>query len=274
MEYDMEYKVTETYMKTYSVYLAGPISGCSYKETVDWRNYMTDKLHGSIECFSPMRCKEYLATEEAISDSYETTVFSSQRGLFARDRFDVERCDLLFANLEGARIASIGTVAEIAWAHMLHKPIVLVMEKKVIFMTMHLSEKCVPTEPIQFMKQNASSKKSYSQNTKRKTALLFLTTVGLSLLDYSITAHLISENGYSIEGNPLMRWAIEHTNTAATLLYIKLLGFLSLSWSVVRSELSESETSYLNLLLKIAISLYLVVVVYSIFLHYIMHNTA
>lgn len=117
-----------THMKTHSIYLAGPISGCSYDTTVGWRDHITTHIDPRIQCFSPMRFKSYLKDEKAIADSYETTAFSSQRGLFARDRYDVEQCDLLFVNLLEAKIASIGTVAEIAWGHILHKPIVLIME--------------------------------------------------------------------------------------------------------------------------------------------------
>ncbi len=53
---------------------------------------------------------------------------SSSRGIMTRDRFDTMDCDAVFANLLGATIVSIGTAMEIAWADMLRKPVILVME--------------------------------------------------------------------------------------------------------------------------------------------------
>ena len=115
---------------TYSVYLAGPISGCSYDGAVDWREEVINKLPPQISGFSPMRAKTYLAKETDIEDSYESVVMSSQRGIFARDHYDCRRCDALFVNLLNAERVSIGTVMEIAWAVAYNKPIILVMEEK------------------------------------------------------------------------------------------------------------------------------------------------
>ncbi len=123
-------------MNYYSVYLAGPITGCGYPEATNWRNEVTNLLrvdgrpNSTIRCFSPLRAKLYLSEEKSISDSYEGTVLSSQRGIFARDSFDCQRCDILFVNLLGAERVSIGTVMEIAWAWAYKKPIVLVIEEK------------------------------------------------------------------------------------------------------------------------------------------------
>jgi nucleoside 2-deoxyribosyltransferase len=45
-----------------------------------------------------------------------------------RDRYDLARCDLVLANLLGARTVSIGSVGEIFWADAMRKPVVLVRE--------------------------------------------------------------------------------------------------------------------------------------------------
>ena len=111
-----------------TIYLAGPISGTSYGECTDWRDYVTTELEPDIISFSPMRHKSYLHGETQIGDSYENHVMSSQRGIFARDSYDCSRVDALFVNLLGATRVSIGTVMEIAWGHAHRKPIVLVME--------------------------------------------------------------------------------------------------------------------------------------------------
>jgi nucleoside 2-deoxyribosyltransferase len=111
------------------VYLAGPITGLSYGETTDWRQQAIDFLkdHG-IQGLSPMRHKDYLLQETSIGDSYEQSVMSSQRGIYARDYYDCHRCDGVLVNLLGAKRTSIGTVMEIAWAAQVDIPIILAME--------------------------------------------------------------------------------------------------------------------------------------------------
>ena len=122
------------------IYLAGPITGLSWGECTDWRTEFQKRMVGAretIKVLSPLRAKDYLSAEKIIGDSYEQTkiehplvsVLSSQKGITTRDRYDVMTCDVIVANLLGAERVSIGTVMEIAWADMLRKPIVLVMEK-------------------------------------------------------------------------------------------------------------------------------------------------
>ena len=111
------------------VYLAGPITGLSFEGATDWRNEVVDKLVAvGIDAYSPLRAKAYLRGVNAISDHYPDSVLSSRKGITNRDRFDVMRCDVLFANMLGSTKASIGTAIELGWADAFRKPIVLVME--------------------------------------------------------------------------------------------------------------------------------------------------
>jgi nucleoside 2-deoxyribosyltransferase len=112
-----------------SVYLAGPITGQSYEGATDWRKDVIEKLPPEISGFSPLRSKIYLLEETSIADSYEQIVMSSQRGIYARDHYDCQRCDAIFVNLLGAERVSIGTVMEIAWGVAYNKPIILAMEE-------------------------------------------------------------------------------------------------------------------------------------------------
>lgn len=112
----------------YLVYLAGPITGISYGECTDWRTYADTLLSPGIIGVSPMRAKEYLAREAAITHSYEDTVLSCAKGITTRDRMDVRRADLVLVNLVGAKTVSIGTVMEIAWADAYRVPVVVAME--------------------------------------------------------------------------------------------------------------------------------------------------
>lgn len=117
-------------MKTFLVYLAGPITGVSYGDATDWRGEFAKKFPSYIQAVSPMRGKRYLSHEKMVQDSYEMHPLSSQKGITCRDRMDVMRCDLLLVNFLGAKKVSIGTVMEIAWADAWRKPIVLVMESE------------------------------------------------------------------------------------------------------------------------------------------------
>jgi nucleoside 2-deoxyribosyltransferase len=109
------------------VYLAGPISICSYEQAVGWRDYVRSKLPPHIKGMSPMRWKTYLGSEKAIKDHYDNHPLATTRGITTRDRNDTMRADLVFVNFLGAERVSIGTVIEIGWADMLRKPIVICM---------------------------------------------------------------------------------------------------------------------------------------------------
>lgn len=112
-----------------SVYLAGPITGCSYDGATDWRDSAQDLLTSiGIESFSPMRGKTYLLNESNIKDKYDEYYLSTIDAIMCRDYFDCERADALLVNLLGATKVSIGTCMEIAWAYSKHKPVVCIIE--------------------------------------------------------------------------------------------------------------------------------------------------
>lgn len=116
-------------MREFLLYCAGPITGLSYGESTDWREYVASKLPPHIRAVSPMRGKKYLANEKNIKDYYEEHPLSCQKGVTCRDRADVMRCDMILVNFLGAKKVSIGSVMEIAWADAWRKPIIVVMEK-------------------------------------------------------------------------------------------------------------------------------------------------
>lgn len=111
------------------IYLCGPITGLSYDNTTDWRQLAMDYLdqNGMIG-LSPMRAKSYLKDVQHVSDSYESILLSSQRGIYARDKFDCHRCDAVIVNFLGSNNVSIGSVMEIAWAAARNIPIILIMK--------------------------------------------------------------------------------------------------------------------------------------------------
>ena len=114
------------------VYAAGPIANLHYNDTVDWRleleRLLSSPYDGKhITVLSPMRAKQYLSGKIIGAQSYDTPL-SSDDGITMRDRFDVQRSDLVVCNLLGATEKSIGTCIEIGWADAWRKPIVLIME--------------------------------------------------------------------------------------------------------------------------------------------------
>jgi nucleoside 2-deoxyribosyltransferase len=124
----------EQYLQQHLIYLAGPITGTTYSGCTDWRQEVLEKLPRGLIGISPMRYKKYLdggAEFGDIGDSYPETILSCQRGIFARDHWDCQRCDAILVNLKGAAKVSIGTVMEIAWGVAYNKPIVLLMEPEV-----------------------------------------------------------------------------------------------------------------------------------------------
>jgi hypothetical protein len=112
-----------------ALFLAGPLTGISYGDALDWRKYVESKLPSDVIAFSALRGKEYVAKEAVLKDSYPEHLLSTPQGTITRDRYDVSRCDALFVNFLKADQVSIGTIMEMAWADAWRIPIILAMEK-------------------------------------------------------------------------------------------------------------------------------------------------
>ncbi len=111
------------------VYLAGPITGCTYGDCTDWRDLVSARLDcASTKCLSPMRGKAFLQDETSVGNNYPNPL-ACPRGIMTRDHWDATRCTVLLVNLLGATRVSIGTVMEIAWAWDHGIPVVAVMER-------------------------------------------------------------------------------------------------------------------------------------------------
>lgn len=107
------------------VYLAGPISGCSYGEATNWRQYAIEKLNPIIG-LSPMRGKDYLLENLNINPVHVDGVLSTSKAIVARDRFDCQRADCILFNLSESKQVSIGTMIEFGWADSARIPKVVV----------------------------------------------------------------------------------------------------------------------------------------------------
>lgn len=121
-----------------TVYLAGSISGLTYKQASEWREKVKERLQEfGIKCLSPLRADVHLRNHEgllddkqSISSSSPALAMSTERGVVERDKYDATRCSVLFLNLLGSKKISVGSMIEIGWANANNIPIVLIMEKE------------------------------------------------------------------------------------------------------------------------------------------------
>ena len=126
------------------VYLAGPITGTSYDESVDWRKFAKSVLSSyGLIAYSPMRGKAYLSKEDELADAYNDHTMSSITAINIRDKNDVITAGALLVNFLNSKKVSIGTVMEVAWAQILQIPVVLVMEKSDIHYHGMLTYNCI-----------------------------------------------------------------------------------------------------------------------------------
>lgn len=107
---------------THSIYLSGPIAGVNPIIAQQWRTRFTRamlSLDGpAVDCIDPMRHSSDIALMTRDSDTYITS----------RDRFDVQRADLVVVNFlygRADKAVSIGTIMEMAWADAWRKPIIM-----------------------------------------------------------------------------------------------------------------------------------------------------
>lgn len=110
------------------IYLAGPITGSSYEDVVGKIRAKKQALP-MFECLSPMTGKEYLRNEIKFKAEGWGGSVSTNHAVVERDKWMVEQSDIVYADLTGATIVSIGTCMELAWASLLGKHTVVAMEK-------------------------------------------------------------------------------------------------------------------------------------------------
>lgn len=112
------------------IYLAGPITGCTFDEATSWRDEFIKALNQpKIQCFSPMRAKTFLAEKGKIEGSFDDYLFGSSRNIMARDHNDCTKADCVVFNLFDNKIVSIGTIMELAWCYTHRIPTVVIIGK-------------------------------------------------------------------------------------------------------------------------------------------------
>lgn len=115
-----------------TVYLAGPITGLAYdKARSSWRRKFAFLMPSHIFCLSPMRVVTSLMPEQGLKGMPQAEGVDAMlvnRAILARDEADLRTADAIVACLLGAEKPSQGTVAELGMAHVLRKPVILIME--------------------------------------------------------------------------------------------------------------------------------------------------
>lgn len=111
------------------VYLCGPMTGETYKQATEWRDEVVRKFDDLwIDIINPLRGKAFLEVDGVLGNTNNQSPLESAAGIVTRDRWDVSRCDVILVNFLGAKIVSIGSCFEIAWAYQRGIPIIIVME--------------------------------------------------------------------------------------------------------------------------------------------------
>ena len=81
-----------------TVYLAGPILGCTHKGANDWRRYVNDKLYNSnIIPISPLRCEPLVG--DRYEGVYDDPLFGTEKAIGSKNLYDTLQCDLTLAYL-------------------------------------------------------------------------------------------------------------------------------------------------------------------------------
>jgi nucleoside 2-deoxyribosyltransferase len=112
------------------IYLACPISGQSYDDVVFKIDSIANTLSRfGFEVWHPMTGKECLRNELEFKAQGYSNPTSTNHAIFTRDKWMVSNMDIVLAILVGAERVSIGTMMELAWASMLGKHVIVVMEK-------------------------------------------------------------------------------------------------------------------------------------------------
>lgn len=112
------------------IYLAGPMSGCTWREATEWRDYTKQELKAYYDCISPcvpMRIQDLdemigLQTQEDMT----LPIYQTATGVTSQDEWFIDKADWVLANFTNATKVSIGTIWELGYAWGRHKKIISV----------------------------------------------------------------------------------------------------------------------------------------------------
>lgn len=131
-------------MKNKNVYLAGPITGLSYKEATQWRKEIAKDLYSlGYSVLDPMHKKDFLSKKKQLKNNYYNNIITKQDNIFLTDEFRVNSSDIILVNFLNAKQVSIGTTVEIAIARNKKKLVILIMDKNNIHNHIFITSGCI-----------------------------------------------------------------------------------------------------------------------------------
>ena len=113
------------------IYIAHQISGLSGQEVLDYFKSTKTILQAlGFEVLSPMTAKGYFRNEIKFKEhGYDGLPVSTNHAIFERDKWMVTQSDVVLTDLTGMKTNSIGCTMELAWASLMGKHTIVVMEK-------------------------------------------------------------------------------------------------------------------------------------------------
>ena len=103
----------------HTVYLSGPMGGCTHDEMRAWRLYTAEQLN----------TRNVLCTDPTRSMLPDHTPLETERWINRRDFFDCTNASVILVNLVGMKTLSIGTIMEVAWAYQKQIPVIVVCDE-------------------------------------------------------------------------------------------------------------------------------------------------
>ncbi|MCK9371263.1 nucleoside 2-deoxyribosyltransferase [Candidatus Dojkabacteria bacterium] len=119
-----------------SIYCAHQISGLTWDDVINYYKATKTKLENlGYEVLIPMTGKSVIRTE--VKDKFKpndyTSPLATNHAIFERDKWMVTKADILYLNVLGCTTISIGSMMELAWASLLGKYTIVVMEKGSVY---------------------------------------------------------------------------------------------------------------------------------------------
>ena len=113
------------------IYLAGSISGQTSDGVIAYFSETATQLRiVGYDVIHPMVGKDYFRNNQKYQPHGYHFPPATDHAIFERDKWMVSQCDILYCNLTGAKAVSIGCTMEIAWASLLGKHTVLVLDEQ------------------------------------------------------------------------------------------------------------------------------------------------
>lgn len=114
------------------IYLSGPITGSKDSEIKSWREIAAEELTKYGEVIDPSSSAYDSEISFQKSETPSEAIKRLRHGInvVKRNKNLIATCDVVFANFQNTKTASIGSVGEMFWADAFGKPIILIREKE------------------------------------------------------------------------------------------------------------------------------------------------